>query len=85
MAVSRCVCKNVPFSSIQSMSRGGHATLEEVTQRTGCGTGCGMCIPYVRVVLLTGLTQVPVLNASQLARVLDGTLSLPGSRTLQSH
>lgn len=67
MAVDRCICKQVPFATLKALADIGIRDLDELSRRTGCGTGCGMCIPYIRVMLATGVTDLPVLPCEQRA------------------
>ncbi|MFG0327570.1 MAG: hypothetical protein ACF8SC_09930 [Phycisphaerales bacterium JB037] len=75
MAVSRCVCHEVPFQTLAVLADelrgwGVEPTFELLSQRTRCGTGCGMCQPYIRLLLETGQTDFPVLGPVTLARML---------------
>lgn len=55
MRIDRCVCHKVTFAEIRDW-RVEHprAGFEEVQRRFRCGTGCGLCAPYVRRLLRTG-------------------------------
>lgn len=66
MAVNRCVCHDVTFKRLVEMARDEGLTLEQLSERTGCGTGCGTCVPYIRIALRTGQVDLPVLNAAAL-------------------
>lgn len=59
MNVDRCVCRNVTFAELLRLAKARNADLPELSRLTGCGTSCGMCRPYIRVVLLTGRTELP--------------------------
>lgn len=61
--VDRCVCHNVTFAELLRIHRETGADLAELRRRTGCGTGCGMCVPYIRVALTTGRERLPVMHA----------------------
>lgn len=79
MAVDRCVCKDVSFHALREMARevgAGEAgtspdvvefAYEDLQRRTGCGTGCGMCEGYIRLMLACG-------------RARFAAMSRPGSR-----
>lgn len=71
MAVSRCICKQVPFTELKELADSGIRDIEELSRLTHCGTGCGMCIPYIRVMLITGITDLPVLSANDLRGFTD--------------
>lgn len=59
MGVNRCICNTVPFTVVKALVRDEALSLEQVMQRTGCCTGCGMCTPYVRMVMQTGEIDFP--------------------------
>jgi bacterioferritin-associated ferredoxin len=44
------------------------ADLDEMQRLTGCGTGCGLCIPYIRRALATGRARLPIMSGAELAR-----------------
>ncbi|MFO0859435.1 MAG: (2Fe-2S)-binding protein [Phycisphaerales bacterium] len=69
--VDRCVCRNVPFTELKKLADAGIRDVDELSGRTGCGTGCGMCIPYIRVMLKTGVTDLPVLFEKQIDAILN--------------
>lgn len=70
LAVNRCICANVPFTELKKLADTGIRDLEELGRLTNCGKGCGMCIPYIRVMLATGVTDLPVMSNVQLAEQL---------------
>jgi len=55
--IRRCVCFNVTF---EELSEAGVATLEEASERFGCGTKCGTCRPYITKMLVTGETAFSI-------------------------
>ncbi len=59
--VTRCVCHRVEFSEIKRLAQSG-LTIAQISAQTKCCTGCGLCRPYVYVVLTTGATSIPVLS-----------------------
>lgn len=65
MAVSRCICANVPFTELKQLADTGIRDLEELGRLTNCGKGCGMCIPYIRVMLETGVTDLPIMTSGK--------------------
>lgn len=64
--VDRCICRNVTFAELKQLADAGIRDIDELSRRTGCGTGCGLCIPYVRVVVVSGVTELPVMIRQQL-------------------
>jgi bacterioferritin-associated ferredoxin len=59
--VDRCVCHEVTFARLRELARETGAGVEELSARTGCCTGCGLCRPYVERMLRTGRTSFEVL------------------------
>ena len=54
--ITRCICRQVPFTELLSLARSRQWTLAELVRETGCGDQCGLCRPYLRVMLATGQT-----------------------------
>lgn len=70
MAVDRCTCTGVTFAQVKLFAEETGATFQEVLQRTNCGETCGLCVPYMRIVLLTGMIDLPVLTPDEYRRLL---------------
>ncbi len=50
--VDRCLCWEVPFDLIREQVEAGVlCSFEEIQDAYGCGTGCGMCAPYIKKML----------------------------------
>lgn len=77
MAVTRCICHDRSFEELRSLAAAENLALEQLKERTGCCTGCGMCEPYVRLMLATGRTAFPVLKPAETAEI----LRLPSSQS----
>lgn len=58
LPVWRCVCYDTPFAELKSSGLG---TLDEIRERFGCTSGCGMCAKYIELMLETGDTAFPIL------------------------
>jgi NAD(P)H-nitrite reductase large subunit len=84
MAVDRCVCNDVTFSWLAHLAAEGDATLESLTDQTSCGTGCGMCIPYIEAMLRTGMTSFRVLSPAQLAQLCGDGRAAPAADPIGS-
>lgn len=69
MGVDRCICHNVTFAELLRMHRETGAAFEALRERTGCGSGCGLCEPYVRLAIKTGRTALPVMSLDDLAEL----------------
>lgn len=64
MPVTRCVCHNLSFDELKRRADAESLSLDELKERTRCATGCGMCEPYIQLMLLTGETRFRVLNST---------------------
>ena len=61
MHVNRCVCHNVQFRDLLKLSeRIGRSDLDALQDKTQCGRGCGLCIPYIQVAMRERLARVPL-------------------------
>jgi bacterioferritin-associated ferredoxin len=65
MGVTRCICRDVPFEVLKRLADSGVGSLDGLQRQTGCGTGCGMCLPYVLRLLESGQTDQPVMSAAE--------------------
>jgi len=54
--VDRCVCRGVTFAELKELAARTGADLDAITDQTGCGTGCSMCVPYIKRMLESGET-----------------------------
>jgi NAD(P)H-nitrite reductase large subunit len=71
MAVTRCICHDVPFSKLKELSTSLGPDIDALMRETGCGTGCGMCVPYILFMLQTGKTSVPILTKAQIESLMQ--------------
>jgi len=76
MSVDRCICHDVTLAEIKSVAVSIRAELgdcgedemiERLCDREGCGTVCGLCKPYVKLMLRTGRTEFEVLTSEEWA------------------
>ena len=70
--VDRCVCKQVMFAELVRLHHETGEGFDALRERTTCGTGCGLCVPYIRVALATGRARLAVMNDQELRRRADG-------------
>lgn len=61
--VDRCCCRNVLFCDLQKAAREAGVTVEQMADELGCGSSCGLCVPYIRLMIKTGLTDLPVIGS----------------------
>ena len=55
MRIDRCICHKATFAEMREWRAANPgAGFEELKRRFRCGTGCGLCAPYVRRMLRTG-------------------------------
>ena len=59
----------MPFDHIRDLLAQGLA-LPQIVEQTRCGTGCGLCQPYLQIVAATGRTRLPIMSPAQIAAVL---------------
>jgi bacterioferritin-associated ferredoxin len=56
--ITRCVCHDVTFARLRRYADEHEGVDMDALQRAfGCGSGCGLCVPYVRAMLRTGRTS----------------------------
>jgi bacterioferritin-associated ferredoxin len=74
MSVDRCICKNVTFKRLLEVATHLGVDFASLQAATGCGTGCGLCVPYARIALKTGKTRLPVMTDAQCNAILHEEL-----------
>jgi bacterioferritin-associated ferredoxin len=57
LRITRCVCRGTTFASLLTVATERRWTLPDLVRETGCGAGCGLCLPYLREMLRTGRTE----------------------------
>lgn len=83
MAVDRCYCHQVPFALLKELALIWGPDLDKLSLITSCGTGCGMCRPYIREMLRTGSTDLPVMSSEKFDRMMREELGrLPADQDL---
>lgn len=65
--VDRCVCQNITLTELKRLREAEGLDLRGLIGRTGCCRGCGLCEPYVRLMIETGRTSFAVLSPAELA------------------
>jgi bacterioferritin-associated ferredoxin len=62
LPVRACLCYHTTFARLKQIAQERRlSTLEEIARATGCGTGCGLCRPYIARMLMTGEVAFPIL------------------------
>lgn len=61
--VDRCVCRGVSFAELKDLAERTGADLDGIAERTGCGSGCSMCVPYIQKMLESGETSFELMPA----------------------
>jgi|RhiMetdeSRZDD1v2_1073273.scaffolds.fasta_scaffold10497_5 bacterioferritin-associated ferredoxin len=54
--IDRCICRNRSFADLLPEARARSWSLADLIRETGCGGQCGLCRPYLRVMLANGRT-----------------------------
>lgn len=67
--VRQCVCYRVTFEELREVATRVGSDLNALHQATGAGGRCGLCIPYIRYMLLTGSVEIPVIWTDDFRRL----------------
>lgn len=62
---------DVSFEELKSFAEETKADFKQLVRRSRCGTSCGMCKPYIRIMLETGITEIPVLPQWRMQQFID--------------
>lgn len=54
--INRCICFDTSFTELLVMSKMNNWTFEQLLEKTGCGSACGLCLVYIKACLETGET-----------------------------
>lgn len=69
MQVDRCICHNRTFAHLRAIIDRSGADLASLRTQTGCSTGCGMCLPYILLMMESGGTSFPLLSEAAASRI----------------
>ncbi len=72
MPIDRCVCRQIPFEELRDIAAEESLGLDALLDTTGCGSSCGLCVPYIQAMLATGRTTFPVMSPRELERMCKG-------------
>jgi NAD(P)H-nitrite reductase large subunit len=81
--VTHCICHDVSFETLLRLWREQGLDLEGLKRQTGCCTGCGTCEPYVRLVLRSGRTVLPVLSRAACDELMRSAPPRPAAEDLK--
>ncbi len=71
MPVDRCVCRKIAFSELLELAQEVGPDFDALARETQCGSACGMCVPYIQLMLRTGRTSLPVMRPEDIKRMLQ--------------
>jgi len=61
--VRACLCYPHSFAELKNLAAQNHwQTVADITAAVGCGSGCGLCRPYLALMLETGDTAFDILR-----------------------
>ena len=61
--VKSCLCYQYTFFELMQMAKENRwSTVEQISGAVGCGTGCGLCRPYLQKMLRTGEVEFEIIN-----------------------
>jgi len=64
--VDRCACVDITFDTIKQAAAGSEDdAILAAHKATGCGGDCGLCLPYIRLMLQTGRTKFPPMTLQE--------------------
>lgn len=72
MPIDRCVCRQIQFEELRDIAAEESLGFEALLDSTGCGSSCGLCVPYIQAMLATGRTTFPVMSPRELERMCKG-------------
>lgn len=80
MTVDRCICQGITLDELKKLAERYRrsdpqcATNESLLRTqlaldTNCGGSCGLCDPYIKLMLRTGKTEIPLLTPEEWDRL----------------
>lgn len=78
MHVDRCICHNRTLAELKQLAADESLDADTLGWRTGCGTSCALCLPYIRLMLVTGESVIPLMTPDEIERRIIGLK--PGAR-----
>ncbi len=56
--ITRCICHSRTFDEVKAYAEEhGLTSVNELENHNFCSNSCGLCVPYVKVLLKTGQTE----------------------------
>lgn len=71
MPVDRCICRKIAFTQLLAIAQEVGSDFDALARETQVGNGCGMCVPYIHLMLRTGRTSLPVMRPEDIKRMLQ--------------
>ncbi len=66
--VEKCICFGVSFERLLAIAEHEGGGLLAAHRQTGCGARCGLCLPYIQLVLQSRETRLPVMWSEDFER-----------------
>lgn len=73
MPVNRCVCHDITFAEILRLTRDQDLSIDQIADKTAATTGCGTCLPYIKLALALRKDELPVMSPTQLQEAIEQT------------
>jgi bacterioferritin-associated ferredoxin len=70
----------VTFARLKEIADHCGYDFDQLADQTGCGRGCGLCVPYVRLTLRHGTTAWPVLGAAEFRALISAPPQAPAGQ-----
>jgi bacterioferritin-associated ferredoxin len=70
MPVTHCVCHNLSFEQLLDQARAAGLGFDQLRDATKCSTNCGMCEPYIRLMLQNGQTRFRPMSQITINRIM---------------
>jgi len=65
--VRSCICYPHTFAQLkEEAAQKGWTSVREITEAEACGSGCGMCMPYLQKMIDTGEVAFEVMLTDEL-------------------
>jgi bacterioferritin-associated ferredoxin len=69
--IHRCVCHDIEFADLKRLADSLNLDIQGLKQAANCSTSCGMCEPYIRLMLATGKVKFPILRPTAIESLIE--------------